>query len=476
VCYSSIIDQLEDFFTQKCGEEEGIRIADSICRVILYADDLAIMSKSPAGLQIMLKCLEEFCQVYKMEVNISKSEVVVFNSDLINGRIAHKWQFKDQDLPIKEEFVYLGILFKGKHGRNGGTHDAGERQRVTANRATHALWKRCNEMDIANANILSYLYGTLIQPILNYGCEVWAPDRLGNIDASHGIEGKCETIQNKFMKRALGVRENTSTDLILNELNRSPTWAQWLRQCIGFWNKVVDRKDDDFVKRALLENVLMATRDSNKQCWSHGLLRCIQRLGVIENFSDILQENQTSLSKIDPLEIDKGISKITDIDWQSLSKVSPRNLDDNQGVGIKSITYATWMASEDRSHSSTYTNLLNNRDDIKCIARLRLRAHNLNVESGRSTSRSGRICRCCDKVFDGRRVIEDEMHFMLECPLYAEDRVIMFEKLKIEPELVDKDSSMKLVMNPTSFEGWKYLIHFIKKCDKKRTIALSSLR
>ena len=102
--------------------------------------------------------------------------------------------------------------------------------------------------------------------------------------------------------------------------------------------------------------------------------------------------------------------------------------------------------------------------------------HNLNVESDRSTSRSGRICRCCDKVFDGRRVIEDEMHFMLECPLYAEDRVIMFEKLKIEPELVDKDSSMKLVMNPTSFEGWKYLIHFIKKCDKKRTIALSSLR
>ena len=49
---------------------------------------------------------------------------------------------------------------------NGGTHDAGEIQRVAANRATHALWKRCNEMDLANANILSYLYGTHIQIIL----------------------------------------------------------------------------------------------------------------------------------------------------------------------------------------------------------------------------------------------------------------------------------------------------------------------
>ena len=62
-------------------------------------------------------------------------------------------------------------------------------------------------MDLANANILSYLYGTLIQPILHYGCELWAPDRLVNINTSHGVEGKCETIQNKFMKRALGVRD-----------------------------------------------------------------------------------------------------------------------------------------------------------------------------------------------------------------------------------------------------------------------------
>ena len=143
----------------------------------------------------------------------------------------------------------------------------------------------------------------------------------------------------------------------------------------------------------------MATRDSNKQCWSHGLLRCVQRLGV-EHFSDIIQDNQTSPSKIDLGKIDEGISKISDIDWQSLSTLNPRNLGDTQGIGIKTITYANWMMSEDRNHSSTYTNLINNRDDIKCIARLRLPAHNLNVGSGRSTSRSGRICRCCDMVAD----------------------------------------------------------------------------
>ena len=88
-----------------------------------------------------------------MEVNIFKSEDVVFNRDLIIGRMTSKWLFKGQDPPIKEEFVYVGIFLKGKHERNGGTHDVSERQRVSFNRATHALWKRCNEMDLANANI-----------------------------------------------------------------------------------------------------------------------------------------------------------------------------------------------------------------------------------------------------------------------------------------------------------------------------------
>ena len=57
-------------------------------------------------------------------------------------------------------------------------------------------------------------------------------------------------------------------------------------------------------------------------------------------------------------------------------------------------TYATWMMSEDNRLSASYTNLLNDRDDIKYIARQRLRAHNLNVESDMNNPRSSRICRC----------------------------------------------------------------------------------
>jgi len=41
---------------------------------------------------------------------------------------------------------------------------------------------------------------------------------------------------------------------------------------------------------------------------------------------------------------------------------------------------------------------------------------------------------------------------------------MIIEKLKIGPELVDEDSGLKLVMNPDSFEGWKYLRNCIERC------------
>jgi hypothetical protein len=46
------------------------------------------------------------------------------------------------------------------------------------------------------------------------------------------------------MKKALGV-----SALVLNELSISPTEAQYLRHCIGFWNQLVVRQDDVFVIR-----------------------------------------------------------------------------------------------------------------------------------------------------------------------------------------------------------------------------------
>jgi hypothetical protein len=62
-------------------------------------------------------------------------------------------------------------------------------------------------------------------------------------------------------------------------------------------------------------------------------------------------------------------------------------------------------------------------------------------------------------VDDGRRGLEDAMPCMLACPLYFQDRKLLFKTMRIAPELISQDSSTRLVVNPESFEGWKYLVN-----------------
>jgi hypothetical protein len=44
----------------------------------LYADDLALMSETPQGLEKQIDALFEFCVERQLVINVSKTKVVVF--------------------------------------------------------------------------------------------------------------------------------------------------------------------------------------------------------------------------------------------------------------------------------------------------------------------------------------------------------------------------------------------------------------
>ena len=48
--------------------------------LLLYADDLTIMSTTPAGLQRLLNALQLFCEQPQLSVNLAKTKVVTFGS------------------------------------------------------------------------------------------------------------------------------------------------------------------------------------------------------------------------------------------------------------------------------------------------------------------------------------------------------------------------------------------------------------
>ena len=108
--FGLFIDCLERFLSKKLGETTGAFVIGKIVRVLLYADDLALVAASPEELQELLNCLSEFCLECGMQVNVRKSEVVCFNRCFAPEELP-AFRFQTHTLPVKQEFKYLGVRF-----------------------------------------------------------------------------------------------------------------------------------------------------------------------------------------------------------------------------------------------------------------------------------------------------------------------------------------------------------------------------
>jgi hypothetical protein len=72
------IDKLEEWLNSQGGD--SIHLGKFVIRLLLYAYDLILIAKSALGLQEHLCSLEHFCRRVGMQVNISKTKVVVFSN------------------------------------------------------------------------------------------------------------------------------------------------------------------------------------------------------------------------------------------------------------------------------------------------------------------------------------------------------------------------------------------------------------
>ena len=75
--------------------------------VILFADDTVFFSNNQVDLQHMLNIFEQYCDQWKLTVNISKTKILIFTS----GRSAQNLHFtyKGKEIEIVTEYKYLGI-------------------------------------------------------------------------------------------------------------------------------------------------------------------------------------------------------------------------------------------------------------------------------------------------------------------------------------------------------------------------------
>ena len=117
------VGEIADCFAEQLGALTAIRSEpgnprpDVCVSHVMYADDLTLLSNSHKHLQLMLHELEAYADKKGLMVNVSKSEVVVFNS---RGASCADLIYKQKKLQLQlkrvHKFKYLGVLF-GEDGK-----------------------------------------------------------------------------------------------------------------------------------------------------------------------------------------------------------------------------------------------------------------------------------------------------------------------------------------------------------------------
>ena len=135
--------------------------------MLLYADDIVIFSKSSKELHIGLDVLVNYCNRWKLKVNIDKTKIMVFRKGGVLPRNL-TFYYNGQQLEIVNKFEYLGVVFTASSSFSECKNTlAGQAQK-----AFFQLNKYLYKFTFLSPRHKLELFDKLILPILNYGGEV----------------------------------------------------------------------------------------------------------------------------------------------------------------------------------------------------------------------------------------------------------------------------------------------------------------
>ena len=172
--------------------------------ILLYADDTIIMAEKKEELQVALHAVGDYCRIWKLQVNVSKTKIIKFSKRKSKKFPNDHYDFKlnNEKVEVVDSYVYLGTTIS----YNGKYKEAIRKQVLQAQRALFAI-KRKKEMYDLPFDITLDLFEKMILPILLYGCEIWGFEDVGLI----------EIFYRKFLKYVLKLNKQTPNCMVYGE-------------------------------------------------------------------------------------------------------------------------------------------------------------------------------------------------------------------------------------------------------------------
>ena len=351
--------------------------------ILLYADDTVLFSNSESDFQYSLDIFETYCKDWKLNINVSKSKVIVFGN--IRGRLP-EFKISGHILEIVEEYKYLGIYLS----KTGSFVAAKRHIAEQANKALYALLKKSKTLGLPSDLQLD-LFDKTVKPILLYGAEVWGIGKLDMI----------ERIHLKFLKYLFNLKKSTPTYMIYGELGIVPITVEIQSRVLNFWCNLTESDENPKLSSLLYKAIyIMYGKRKIKSEWLSNVEKCLNELG----FSGIWQ----SQSCHNIIWLKKALrQKLSD---QYIQKWLSLN-------GAASSSSSNYKLFKIDFVKSKYFELVSEYLSKRFLS-YRTRNHRLPVEVGRWSGipLHERKCNRCSSD------IGDEYHYLLICPYFLSQR------------------------------------------------------
>ena len=341
---------------------------------LMYADDLILLSDTQEGLQRQIDKLSLYCDKWKLDVNIKKTKIMIFNRG--NKIIKRDLKYKDVVLENVKQFKYLGFSISAKNCSFSPTIDD---LSLRANRAVFALNNKFKISKLPKKLAIK-IFNSLITPILLYGSEVWGP--FMNYNYLSWESSKIERVQTQFLKRLLGCNIQTSNIMARGEVGIRPLLLNVIKRVVGYTNSIKQRPTSTVYTAFCFESTN----------------------NISPNFCSFIEKQ------------DLNCNTIYEKSKYMLTKTCQDSYDRFWGEQINNSPKATSYVTFKKAVSyEKYLDQIENVNHRVCLSRFRLSNHNLLIEKGRHMR--PRLERNERKCFNCNVEIEDECHFIIKCPL-----------------------------------------------------------
>ena len=363
----------------------GVQIGDENVSILMYADDVVILSENVENMQTMINYVNQWCTKWKMKINLKKSKIMHFRKE---GKVRSDTEIHlgPDIMQYVSEYKYLGVYLDEYLNFYHHAKIISE----SGSRALGALIAKYKSSKYMGYSTFTKCYDTCILPVLNYGAEIWG----------YSSETKTVLVQNKAMRVFLGVNQRTPNIGMIGDLGWIPHSITKSICMLNYWNRIVKMDDTRLTKRVF--NIDFKTKGK----WCKSVKSIFKSIDMLDLYNNKI--------KCDIKQCKKKLLSNFKNRWSKDVLKKP-----------KLRTYCTFKS--DYSIESYITMNLT-QQERSILAQFRLGTLPLEIELGRFINKKveERICKLCDND------VEDEKHFLFECQLYQQDRDIFFTALNID--------------------------------------------